>query len=284
MKLISAILATIQSSYASSDNDSIVDIHSAGDVTDARYSSEGLLMTQRSVSVAPTDTEETLEVVAPVNPGFGHSLIDNVKSVVVSFGVYELVMSHPRFSGFLDEYAKWANLGSQRQAMGSFWKYEGEGLKKILSQTYFHTPEFVNGSLKQSLPGSGELRELIDFCKRYLNVLRHVDREISRCGPGGKSLSLYGPRELVDLSRFADLQNLVSINLAWTGIKDEELIQLSGLENLQYLDLRETQITDEGLAHIARLVNLRILFLYGTQVTEAAKNALKAARPGLRVR
>ncbi len=71
---------------------------------------------------------------------------------------------------------------------------------------------------------------------------------------------------LADLKPVAE--QIVSLNLAGTGITDAGLAQIAGLKNLQKLHLEKTAVGDDGLAHLKGLSELRYLNLYSSKVTD----------------
>jgi hypothetical protein len=77
-----------------------------------------------------------------------------------------------------------------------------------------------------------------------------------------------------DIAPLAEMENLIEIDLANTGVTDAALVHLKELPNLTHLDLNNTAITDDGLAHLSNLNNLVYLNLYGTQVTDAGLEQL----------
>ena len=61
---------------------------------------------------------------------------------------------------------------------------------------------------------------------------------------------------------------LVWLNLNYTGISDEQLKALSTLSNLRVLYMNYTGITDAGLANLSTLPELRILSVVGTKASD----------------
>ncbi len=63
-------------------------------------------------------------------------------------------------------------------------------------------------------------------------------------------------------------QQLISLNLAGTDIKDSDLSQLSNFPHLQKLFLQQTNITDKGIGELNKLDYLSYLNLYETKITD----------------
>ena len=75
----------------------------------------------------------------------------------------------------------------------------------------------------------------------------------------------------------ADAQGrLISANLKYMGLQDEDLGFLEDHPKLQYLDLGKNQITNQGLAHVASLVELRKLVLDGNRIDDEGIAQLKS--------
>lgn len=68
---------------------------------------------------------------------------------------------------------------------------------------------------------------------------------------------------------------LISANLQYMGLQDEDLGFLEDHPKLQYLDLGNNKITNQGLAHVASLVELRELVLDGNRVDDQGIAQLK---------
>lgn len=82
-----------------------------------------------------------------------------------------------------------------------------------------------------------------------------------------------GKKEISDeqLNGLQDIANqLVWLNLSYSGITDAQLEKIAGLGNLRVLYLNYTGITDDGLSKLATLTGLRWLSLVGTNVTDAS--------------
>nr|AEH26502.1 leucine-rich repeat domain protein [uncultured Acidobacteria bacterium A11] len=74
---------------------------------------------------------------------------------------------------------------------------------------------------------------------------------------------------LVDawLDRLADLPDLISLDLANTGVAGPGLKVVGTLKNLERLNLTLTPVTDAHLEHLAGLTNLRVLSLASAKCT-----------------
>ena len=250
------------------------------------------IISSASVPVSIDDPNPTNSADAQITfrSTFGDPLCSDLKSLAASFGVYDLVMTLPIFQGFTSEYARLASLGSNREAMDSFWKYKGSEMAPLLNLI---SPQ-VSASSKQSLPKTAELKTLIDICKKYIKVLGKVDKKIFECRRAGRNLlDMYGSG-VVDLSRAASefgalqilrlgstpiidaslipisrLSNLIELHLTDTQVTDAGLVYISLMEQLEMLCLRNTLVTDAGVMHLSRLSNITWLSLGGTQVTDA---------------
>ncbi|MDH4127490.1 MAG: hypothetical protein OEV44_01965 [Spirochaetota bacterium] len=64
------------------------------------------------------------------------------------------------------------------------------------------------------------------------------------------------------------LQNLEYLNLKYSEITDEEMVNLRPLTNLKILDLTFNKITDSGLVHLTPLAKLKKLYISKNSVTD----------------
>jgi len=84
-----------------------------------------------------------------------------------------------------------------------------------------------------------------------------------------------GPWDAGHLALLQDIApHVTEVNLAKTGVTDEDLAALNGLEHITRINLAETAITDAGLEHLKGLEHLEYLNLYGTQVSDAGIGTL----------
>ena len=82
-----------------------------------------------------------------------------------------------------------------------------------------------------------------------------------------------GKLHLELLAGFKD--QLQTLDLSRTPIKDDELSHLVPLTKLTVLYLSRTGITDAGVEHLAGLTSLEYLNLYGTEITDAGLKGLQ---------
>src|SRR5690606_19152025 len=67
---------------------------------------------------------------------------------------------------------------------------------------------------------------------------------------------------------------LIWLNLAYSGISDGQLPIISKLTNLRALYLNYTGISDTGLSALSALLELRLLNLVGTGITDGSVDVL----------
>jgi hypothetical protein len=81
------------------------------------------------------------------------------------------------------------------------------------------------------------------------------------------------------LARLARSPWIVSLNLSYSGIVDDDLAALTGMTQLEYVYLEgNRQITDAGVAHLAKCTKLRHLDLRQTCLTGTGLAALAACQ------
>lgn len=86
-----------------------------------------------------------------------------------------------------------------------------------------------------------------------------------------------------DYSVLASLPNLSKLHLEKTGVKDVDLVHISGLTNLEYLNMYGTEVSNEGIKNLEGLTNLKSLYLWQTKVDKSAAEALKEKLPALSI-
>jgi hypothetical protein len=75
------------------------------------------------------------------------------------------------------------------------------------------------------------------------------------------------------------------IGLGVVRVTDAGIAHLRDFKKLEVLDVQNSEVTAPGLDSLVKdLPNLRELWLSGTRVTEAEKEAMRQARPGLKIR
>jgi hypothetical protein len=74
------------------------------------------------------------------------------------------------------------------------------------------------------------------------------------------------------------------IGIGYGRITDAGLSHLRGFKSLELLDAQNSEVTARGLAPLVKdLPKLKELWLDGTRVTEVEKEAMREARPSLRI-
>jgi hypothetical protein len=112
-----------------------------------------------------------------------------------------------------------------------------------------------------------------------LNDLNLADTEVTDddlallAGKPIRTLDLSGTT-ITDVG-IEQLNGVMWLKLARTGVSDQGLVALSQMRFLRLLDLTETQITDRGMAHLTTLGDLTHLQLAGTRITSAGLLALE---------
>ena len=81
------------------------------------------------------------------------------------------------------------------------------------------------------------------------------------------------------VSKRADGEPSVALELAGTQVSDSDLVRLVGVPGLTRLDLRASLITDAGLKHLASLKTLEALDLSRTRVSDRGLDALVVMNP-----
>jgi hypothetical protein len=138
---------------------------------------------------------------------------------------------------------------------------------------------------------TGAALGLIARTDRYLRNARDAVAAIQNAGGRATYETAGHIRAELDFTPFSDsglaelkaLTGISVLNLNGTKVTDAGLAHVKGLFNLAELNLAGTQVTDAGFAHLKGLTNLSIVNVVNTKVTEAGMNALKKARPGLRI-
>ncbi|MEQ1586438.1 MAG: chitobiase/beta-hexosaminidase C-terminal domain-containing protein [Cyclobacteriaceae bacterium] len=82
-----------------------------------------------------------------------------------------------------------------------------------------------------------------------------------------------------NLSLISQFKNLEKLNLNFTGIKGEGLINLKSLTSLESISLSGTSVTKDALTAILSLPALREVFIWNTPISEAEKTELEKSFP-----
>jgi Leucine-rich repeat (LRR) protein len=85
------------------------------------------------------------------------------------------------------------------------------------------------------------------------------------------------------LDKLVNLKKLSELFLSGSGVSDAGLKSVSRIKQLQVLSLNGTRVTDEGLKSLADLKQLKKLSLLNTQVTNDGVLMLRKALPELRI-
>ncbi len=125
-----------------------------------------------------------------------------------------------------------------------------------------------------------------------------VEVSFSRAAVGDEALeSLAGLEEVLVAARLdrtevtdagvapfvARFPRLARLDLSGTAVGDVTAGALAGHPALVVVNLYETRVTDDGVARLADAPALEKVYLWGSEATEDAVEALRAARPALRV-
>lgn len=86
-----------------------------------------------------------------------------------------------------------------------------------------------------------------------------------------------------DLISLPEFRNLTRLNLQLTGITDSTLASIAILKNLEYLNIYGTAISDDGLQHLENMEKLKSLYLWQTDVSRERIYRLKERLPKLNV-
>ena len=147
-------------------------------------------------------------------------------------------------------------------------------------------------SLIEELKAEGVIIRAVSANKALLEVdFTHLEDkgklDLKRLAPltdNVHSLDLTGSRvKNDDLAAIAPMKNLVRLQLNKTSISDQGLEHLKSLSNLEILNLYSTQVSDAGLAHLICLTKLQKLYLWESKATPEGGEKLKSKLPKLKV-
>ncbi|GJM29882.1 MAG: hypothetical protein DHS20C17_25170 [Cyclobacteriaceae bacterium] len=111
-----------------------------------------------------------------------------------------------------------------------------------------------------------------DFAEEKLIAsLNNPYRSVVQQTPGSPALdvSIFVKQAYKDqyLKELTDIKNqLVSLNLSYMPVTDDDLVTIGKFQNLEILNLNNTNITNEGLQHLTGCINLTLLSLSGTKI------------------
>ena len=129
---------------------------------------------------------------------------------------------------------------------------------------------------RQSMKASGNkdtgTRYNFDFAGRDLVAsLNNPYRRVTQQTPGSPALDVniyvqqaFKPEYVTELKKIKE--QVVSLNLAYMPVKDEDLTTVATFNNLEKLNLNHTDITGEALNHLLKCTRLNSLSLSGTAV------------------
>jgi Leucine-rich repeat (LRR) protein len=186
-----------------------------------------------------------------------------------SYVQFEIILSHIGFDTFLDKFMTLNRLGSQKEALESFWKHYRDMIEPVISHPYFSSPAFLTALRNgQPLPASAQLTALRRLCKDYLLILREVGNAIERYprNPPLPSLDLYS-FPIRDLSRVSELAFVECINLSGAPLVTD-IEPLGRLPSLRDLVLYTQPTQNIDLTPLQNLASLRRLSLRGQGVRE----------------
>ena len=127
-------------------------------------------------------------------------------------------------------------------------------------------------SMNSQQPGGQSGRYNFDFASSELVAsLNNPYRTVIRQSPGSPALDVnifvkqaFKPEYLTELDKIKE--QVVSLNLAYMPVSDEELTIITGFSNLEKLNLNYTDITSGALAYLKNCSRLHSLSLSGTAV------------------
>jgi Leucine-rich repeat (LRR) protein len=141
-------------------------------------------------------------------------------------------------------------------------------------------------NLKELALGRGRLSNASWQMLRMLPTLTHLDLSGERPAPpdmGGRATARESLPE-GSLRAIADLKELRVLKLGYSSITADGLRLLASLDKLEKLGLEGCRrVDDNAVAELANWKSLKYLDLQDTPATENAVNALRKARPELRI-
>jgi len=116
-----------------------------------------------------------------------------------------------------------------------------------------------------------------DFAAKDLTELKDIGNQVVSIDMGNSEMK---DDDLINLKQFPHVQKL---HLQNTAIGDEGVKHLKGLNFLDVLNLSGTKVSAKTLDEVSRWQQLKKLFLYNTAVPEQAVASLKKSHPELEV-
>jgi Leucine-rich repeat (LRR) protein len=85
------------------------------------------------------------------------------------------------------------------------------------------------------------------------------------------------------IAEIGNFSNLRKLNLAESGITDDDLNKFSSLAELRVINLGGTAVTEKGLLNLKTLGKLKTIFVYNSKFNKKQFNQLKAQFPKTRI-
>jgi hypothetical protein len=122
----------------------------------------------------------------------------------------------------------------------------------------------------------------LGFKGRELEPLTSLPNlECLSIGGGGPVWEQHGEETALAIARLPSLRRLWVLHC---GITDSQLAHLKKLKRLAYLNLSQCKkLTDGCVRHLRDMRSLKHVDLWTTQISKQAKDALRKARPDLKV-
>jgi len=162
-------------------------------------------------------------------------------------------------------------LGHHRERSVALGKRRGRLLRIVLIGLVFYAVYVTSMSLlvhqelrSEASPDPAEQQARADLEERGLVMF--IDPQTQHV----TYLSLGGSRDIDDavLEKVAALRHLETLNLADSGITDDQLRYVCDLPRLSCLALGGTEISDEGLARLADSLDLTSVYLSNTRISD----------------
>ncbi|MGJ8679913.1 c-type cytochrome domain-containing protein [Paraglaciecola sp.] len=175
--------------------------------------------------------------------------------------------------------------------------------KKILSQTLGLAPADnawpltkqtkIPGQVIAQLQQHGFLVKTIANNINYLDIdyssnLKAISNEAISALVAAKDYVAYlnlinSQINLEQITKVAQLNNLLRLRLNKTPVKDEAIELLKALPNLEYLNLFGTQISDDSLHTLTQFPSLKQVYVGQTSVTKPTITEIAALKPELQI-
>jgi hypothetical protein len=147
---------------------------------------------------------------------------------------------------------------------------------------------FIWDAVQVTDAGAKHLANLVDLQYLHLSNSKSGDAILEAISklPKLKQISMQG--NIISDAGMVHLAEMKQITSIWIGMSKGKITEagighLVGLQNLTELDLQNNDVTDAGLEILAESESLRRLYLSKSKATEDGLNALRKARPELRI-